>query len=72
MCAVNTSNKIGDESEHIDELFIGPPGLAKSKLLKRATELVPYTNYGVSNSKTPSANTRIGIVVVVIVWTFYL
>ena len=33
--AVNTSDKIGDESEHMDALFIGPPGLAKSKLLKR-------------------------------------
>jgi DNA replicative helicase MCM subunit Mcm2 (Cdc46/Mcm family) len=41
MIAVNTSEKIGDDSEHLDGLFIGPPGLAKSKLLKRATELVP-------------------------------
>jgi DNA replicative helicase MCM subunit Mcm2 (Cdc46/Mcm family) len=41
MCAVNTSTKIGDESEQLDELFIGPPGLAKSKMLKRATEIVP-------------------------------
>ena len=41
MIAVNTSDKIGDESEHIDALLIGPPGLAKSKLLKRATEIVP-------------------------------
>ena len=40
-CAVNTSTKIGDESEHLDELLIGPPGLAKSKMLKRASELVP-------------------------------
>jgi replicative DNA helicase Mcm len=39
--AVNTSDKIGDESEHMDALFIGPPGLAKSKLLKRGTEIVP-------------------------------
>ena len=37
--AVNTSDKIGDESEHLDALLIGPPGLAKSKLLKRATEI---------------------------------
>lgn len=44
VCAVNTSTKIGDKSEHLDELFIGPPGLAKSKLLKRATELVPGSN----------------------------
>jgi replicative DNA helicase Mcm len=42
--AVNTSTKIGDDSEHLDELLIGPPGLAKSKLLKRATELVPGSN----------------------------
>ena len=41
ICAVNTSEKTGDDSEHIDALFIGPPGTAKSKLLKRATELVP-------------------------------
>ena len=40
-CVVNTSTKIGDESEHLDELLIGPPGLAKSKMLKRASELVP-------------------------------
>jgi replicative DNA helicase Mcm len=44
MCAVNTSTKVGDQSEHLDILFIGPPGLAKSKLLKRATELVPGSN----------------------------
>ena len=35
LIAVNTSDKIGDESEHMDALLIGPPGLAKSKLLKR-------------------------------------
>ena len=39
--AVNTSEKIGDESEQTDMLFIGPPGLAKSKLLRRDNELVP-------------------------------
>ena len=39
--AVNTSEKIGDESEQTDMLFIGPPGLAKSKLLRRDIELVP-------------------------------
>lgn len=44
MCAVNTSIKIGDKSEHLDILLIGPPGTAKSKLLKRATELVPGSN----------------------------
>jgi replicative DNA helicase Mcm len=38
--AVNTSNKITD-SEHLDVLFIGDPGLAKTKLLKSATKLVP-------------------------------
>ena len=36
MCAANTSHKIGDESEHLDILFIGPPGLAKTKLLREA------------------------------------
>ena len=35
MIAANTSEKIGDESEQMDALLIGPPGLAKSKLLKR-------------------------------------
>ena len=40
-CAVNTSEKIGDDSEHLDLWLIGPPGLAKTKLLERATELVP-------------------------------
>ena len=39
--AANTSDKIGDESEHIDALAIGPPGLAKSKILRRSTEIVP-------------------------------
>lgn len=38
--AVNTSTKI-EKSEHIDILLIGDPGLAKTKLLKRTTELVP-------------------------------
>ena len=37
--AVNTSTRISN-SEHLDELLIGEPGLAKTKLLKRATELV--------------------------------
>ena len=41
MIAANTSEKIGDESEQMDALLIGPPGLAKSKLLKRSTEIVP-------------------------------
>jgi replicative DNA helicase Mcm len=41
MSAVNTSDKIKEESEHIDILFIGPPGLGKTKILRRATELVP-------------------------------
>ena len=41
MSAVNTSEKIGKDSEHIDILFIGPPGTVKTKLLRRATELVP-------------------------------
>lgn len=40
MSAVNTSEKIKD-SEHIDVLFIGPPGTGKSKILRRATEMVP-------------------------------
>ena len=44
MSAVNTSEKIGDDSEHIDILFIGPPGTAKSKILGKATELVPGSN----------------------------
>jgi len=39
--AVNTSDKIGDDSEHMDALLIGPPGLAKSKILKRSTEIIP-------------------------------
>jgi DNA replicative helicase MCM subunit Mcm2 (Cdc46/Mcm family) len=47
--AVNTSDKIGDESEHLDGLFIGPPGLAKSKILKRATEIVPGSSRVVDN-----------------------
>ena len=38
--AVNTSTKI-TKSEHLDILLIGDPGLTKTKLLKRATELVP-------------------------------
>jgi replicative DNA helicase Mcm len=38
--AVNTSTSI-ENSEHIDILLIGDPGLAKTKLLGRATELVP-------------------------------
>jgi replicative DNA helicase Mcm len=41
MIAVNTSEKTGDESEHLDGLLIGPPGLAKSKLLTRSTEILP-------------------------------
>lgn len=41
--AVNTSTKIS-KSEHLDELLIGDPGLAKTKLLKRATELVPVSS----------------------------
>ena len=41
MIAANTSEKIGDESEQMDALLIGPPGLAKTKLLKRSTEIVP-------------------------------
>ena len=41
---VNTSPKIGDKSEHIDILLIGPPGLAKTTLLERGTELVPGSN----------------------------
>ena len=40
-CAANTSEKIGDNSEHLDLWLIGPPGLAKTKLLERGTELVP-------------------------------
>lgn len=40
LSAVNTSYRIED-SEHIDILFIGPPGTGKSKILRRATELVP-------------------------------
>lgn len=40
-CAANTSEKIGDKSEHLDLWLIGPPGLAKTKLLERGTELVP-------------------------------
>ena len=43
-CAANTSPKVGDESEHLDILFIGPPGLAKTKLLERGTELVRGSN----------------------------
>lgn len=38
--AVNTSVKIA-KSEHLDALLIGDSGLAKTKLLKRATELIP-------------------------------
>jgi DNA replicative helicase MCM subunit Mcm2 (Cdc46/Mcm family) len=38
--AVNTSTRL-NKSEHLDALLIGDPGLAKTKLLKRATELVP-------------------------------
>ena len=34
-CAANTSEKIGDNSEHLDLWLIGPPGLAKTKLLER-------------------------------------
>lgn len=41
MSAANTSEKIGNDSEHIDILFIGPPGTGKTKMLRRATELVP-------------------------------
>jgi DNA replicative helicase MCM subunit Mcm2 (Cdc46/Mcm family) len=41
MSAVNTSEKIGDDSEHIDILFIGPPGLVKTTIMRRATKLVP-------------------------------
>lgn len=40
---VNTSTKIS-KSEHLDELLIGDPGLAKTKLIKRATELVPASS----------------------------
>lgn len=40
LSAANTSYKIKD-SEHIDVLFIGPPGTGKSKILRRATDLVP-------------------------------
>jgi replicative DNA helicase Mcm len=40
-CAANTSEKIGDKSEHLDLWLIGPPGLAKTKLLERGSEVVP-------------------------------
>lgn len=43
MSAVNTS-EITSKKEKIHELLIGDPGLAKSKLVKRATELVPNSN----------------------------
>jgi DNA replicative helicase MCM subunit Mcm2 (Cdc46/Mcm family) len=42
--ATNTSNKIGKKSEHLDILLIGPPGLAKTRLLIRATQIVPGSN----------------------------
>ena len=36
MIAANTSEKIGDESEQMDALLIGPPGLAKSGIIKKS------------------------------------
>lgn len=42
--AANTSEKVGRDSEHIDILFIGPPGLIKSGLLETAITLVPGSN----------------------------
>ena len=44
IAAVNTSEKVGDDSGHIDVLFIGPPGLIKTGILRRATKLVPGSN----------------------------
>ena len=41
---VNTSQKIGYKSEHLDILLIGPPGLAKTTLLERGVELAPGSN----------------------------
>ncbi|MGD1838590.1 MAG: AAA family ATPase [Nitrososphaeraceae archaeon] len=39
--AVNTSNEISNKSQRLHGVLIGDPGLAKTQLLKRATELVP-------------------------------
>ena len=41
---VNTSTKIGNKSQHVDILLIGPPGLGKTTLLDRGVELVPGSN----------------------------
>jgi replicative DNA helicase Mcm len=44
MSAVNTS-EIKSKKEKIHSILIGDPGLAKSQLLKRATQLIPNSNY---------------------------
>ena len=44
MSAVNTS-EIKSKKEKIHSILIGDPGLAKSQLLKRATKLIPNSNY---------------------------
>ncbi|HSF51977.1 MAG TPA: AAA family ATPase [Nitrososphaeraceae archaeon] len=44
MSAVNTS-EITSKKEKIHSVLIGDPGLAKSQLLKRTTQLIPNSNY---------------------------
>jgi replicative DNA helicase Mcm len=41
---VNTSTKIGKQSEHIDILLVGPPGLVKTGLMERGADLVLGSN----------------------------
>ena len=58
MSAVNTSNNI-TRNDRINSLLIGDPGLAKSKLAKRITKLVPNSRHESGQSSTGKSLTAI-------------
>ncbi len=60
MSAVNTSETTSNK-EKIHGLLIGDPGLAKSELVRRATEFIPGSNY-VSAQNTASGKSLLAII----------
>lgn len=58
LIGANTSDKI-ENSEHLDGLLIGPPGVAKTELLERITEIVPGSSFESAENSSGKSLTAI-------------